>query len=61
MYQYIQKEIPHIYAGDFNAYTADQIESNITPLDSHALFHRVGDTNPSHSPASPLTTAIPWI
>jgi len=48
---------PHIYAGDFNAYTAEEIESHITPLDSHALFHRVGDTNPAHSPASPLTTA----
>jgi len=48
---------PHIYAGDFNAYTAAEIESHITPLDSHALFHRVGDTNPAHSPASPLTTA----
>ena len=33
------------------------IESHITSLDSHALFHRVGDTNPAHSPASPLTTA----
>jgi len=47
----------HIYARDFNAYTAEEIESHITPLDSHALFHRVGDTNPAHSPASPLTTA----
>jgi len=47
---------PHIYAGDFNAYTAEEIESHITPLDSHALFHRVGDTNPAHSPTSPLTT-----
>jgi len=48
---------PRIYAGDFNAYTAEEIESHITPLDSHALFHRVGDTNPAHSPAYPLTTA----
>jgi len=48
---------PHIYAGDFKAYTAEEIESHITPLDSHALFHRVCDTNPAHSPASPLTTA----
>jgi len=40
-----------------NAYTAEEIESHITPLDSHALFHRVGDTNHAHSPASPLTTA----
>jgi len=48
---------PHIYAGDFNAYTAEEIESHITPLDSHALFRRVGDTNPAHSPSSPLTTA----
>jgi len=48
---------PHIYAGDFNAYTAEEIESHITPLDSHALSHRMGDTNPAHSPASPLTTA----
>jgi len=48
---------PHIYAGDFNAYTAEEIESHITPLDSHALFHRMGDTNPAHFPASPLTTA----
>jgi len=48
---------PHIYAGDFNAYTAEEIESHITLLDSHALFHWVGDTNPAHSPASSLTTA----
>jgi len=37
---------PHIYARDFNAYTAEEIESHITPLDSHALFHRVGDNQP---------------
>jgi len=48
---------PHIYAGEFNDYTAEEIESHITPLDSHALFHRAGDTNPAHSPASTLTTA----
>jgi len=48
---------PHIYAGDFNAYTAEEIESHITPLNSHTLFRRMGDTNPAHSPASPLTTA----
>jgi len=47
---------PHIYVRDCNAYTAEKIESHITPLDSHALFHRVGDTNPAHSPASLLTT-----
>ena len=46
---------PHIYAGDFNAYTAEEIEGHITPLDSHALFHRMGDTNPTHLSASPLT------
>jgi len=48
---------PHIYTGDFNAYPAEEIKSHITPLDSHALFHRVGDTNPAHSHAFPLTTA----
>jgi hypothetical protein len=48
---------PHIHAGDFNAYTAEEIESHITPLDSHTFFRRMGDTNPAHSPASPLTTA----
>ena len=48
---------PHIYAGHFNAYTTEEIESHITPLDSHPLFCRKGDTNPAHSPASPLTTA----
>ena len=48
---------PHIYAGDFNAWTAEEIEGHITPLDSHALFHRMGDTNPAHSPSSPLTNA----
>ena len=29
---------PHIYAGDFNAWTAEEIEGHITPLDSHALI-----------------------
>jgi len=48
---------PHIYTGDFNAYTAEEIESHITPLDPHTLFRRMGDTSPAHSPASPLTTA----
>jgi len=48
---------PHIYAGDFNVYTAQEIESHMTPLDFHALFHRVGDTNPAHSPTSTLTTS----
>ena len=48
---------PHIHAGDFNAYTAEEIESHITPPNSHALSHRVGDTNPAHSPSSLLTTA----
>ena len=48
---------PQIYAGDLNAYTAEEIECHTTPLDSHTLFHRTGDTNPAHSPASPLTTA----
>jgi len=47
---------PHIYAGDFNAYTAEEIESYITPLDSHALFRRVGNANPAYSSASPHTT-----
>jgi len=47
----------HIYAGDFNAYTAEEIECHITPLDSHNLFHRMDDTHPAHSPVSPLTTA----
>jgi len=47
---------PHIYTGDFNACTAEEIESHVTPLDSHTLFHRMGDTNPAHSPAFPLTT-----
>jgi len=47
----------HIYAGDFNAYTAEEIECHITPLDSHTLFRRTGDTNPAHLPTSPLTTA----
>jgi len=47
----------HIYAGDFNSYTAEEIESHSTPLDCHTLFRRMGDTNPAHCPASPLTTA----
>jgi len=46
-----------MYAADSNAYTTKEIESHITPLDSHTLFRRMGDTNPAHSPASPLTTA----
>jgi len=46
-----------MYAADSNAYTTKEIESHITPLDSHTLFRRMGDTNPAHSPAFPLTTA----
>jgi len=48
---------PHTYAGDFNAYNAEEIERHITTLDSHTLFRQMDDTNPAHSPASPLTTA----
>jgi len=48
---------PHIYAGDFNAYTAEEIENYTTPLDSHTLFRRTGGTNPAHSPPSPLSMA----
>jgi len=34
-----------------------EIESHMTPLDARTLFRRMGDTNPAHSPACPLTTA----
>ena len=48
---------PHIYARDFNAYTAEEIENYTTPLDSHTLFRRTGGTSPAHSPPSPLSMA----
>ena len=48
---------PHIYARDFNAYTAEEIENYTTPLDSHTLFRRTGSTSPAHSPPSPLSMA----
>ena len=48
---------PHIYVGCFNAFTAEEIQSHITPLDSHTLFRWTDNTNPAHSPATPLTTA----
>ena len=48
---------PHIYAGDFNAYTAEELENHITPQDLRTLLRRSGDINPAHSPAPPLTSA----
>jgi len=41
---------PHIYAGDFNAYTAEEIEGHLTPQERHTLPTRTGDVNPAHSP-----------
>ena len=47
---------PCIYAGDFNAYTAEEIEGHLTPQERHTLPTRTGDVNPAHSPA-PLNTS----
>jgi len=48
---------PHIYAGDFNAYTAEELENYFTPHELRTLPPRSGDIKPAHSPASPLTSA----
>jgi len=48
---------PHIYAGDFNAYTAEELEHNVTPQELRTLLRRSRDVNPAHSPAPFLTSA----
>jgi len=48
---------PHIYAGDFNAYTAEELENHVTPQELRTLLRRSGDINPAHSLAPPLTSA----
>jgi len=45
---------PHIYAGDFNAYTAEELENHITPQELRTLLRRSADINPAHSPVPPL-------
>ena len=44
---------PHIYAGDFNVYTAEELENHVTPQELRTLLRRSGDVNPAHSPAPP--------
>jgi len=48
---------PHIYAEDFNAYTAEELENHVTPQELRTLLRRSGDVNSAHSPAPPLTSA----
>jgi len=51
----------HMDARDINFYTAEEIENHITLLDSYTLSRWTGDTNPAHSPASPLTLPMPQL
>jgi len=48
---------PHIYAGDFNAYTTEEMENHVTLQELRTLLRRSGDVNPDYSPAPPLTSA----
>jgi len=48
---------PHLYAGDFNTYTAEELANHVTPHELRTLLHRSGDVNPVYSPAPPLTSA----
>ena len=48
---------PHIQAGDFNAYTAEELKNHLTPHELRTLLPRSGDINPAHTPAPPLTSA----
>ena len=47
---------PQIYAGDFNAYTAEELENHVTPHELRTLLRRSEDVDPAHSPAPPLTS-----
>jgi len=46
---------PYIYAGNFNAYTAEELEQQVTPQELRTILRSSGDINPAHSPAPPLT------
>ena len=48
---------PHLYAGDLDAYTAEELENHVTPHEVRKLLRRSGDVNLVHSPAPPLTSA----
>jgi len=51
---------PHIYAGDFNVYTAEELENHITPQELRTLLRHSGDIDSFHSPVPPLTsTTVP--
>jgi len=41
----------HIYAGDFNAHVADEIETHITMQEGHTIPSRVGDCHKRHMPS----------
>jgi len=47
---------PQIYAGDFNACTAEELENHVTPQELRTFLRRSRDINPAHSPAPPLTS-----
>jgi hypothetical protein len=48
---------PHLFAGDFHAYTAEELEHHITPHELRTLPRRSGDVNRAHFPAPPCISA----
>jgi len=48
----------HIYAGDFNAHVADEIETHITTPEGHTIPPRVGDCHKRHMPSPPAAAPI---
>jgi len=48
----------HIYAGDFNAHVADEIETHITIQEGHTIPLTVGDCHKRHTPSPPDAAPI---
>ena len=48
----------HIYAGDFNAYVADEIETHVTMQKQHTIPPQVGDCHERHMPSQPAAAPI---
>jgi len=54
---YPDREI-HVYAGDFNAYVAEELEHHITVQEQATIPFRVGDCHRRHMPSPPDAAAI---
>jgi len=55
---YVSAKDVHIYAGDFNAHVADEIETHITIQEGHTIPPRFGYCHKRHTPSPPAAAPI---